>query len=187
MAERVPQVKGVSIMQVRAWIDERFGPGSFLEMARSRDLDWPERVLPGEWYPARTFVHALRRAAERLDDTSLEQLTAELSAINAKKDLTTIHKAFLWVASPRMFLRATPVVWGNYADFATVVDPHNEPGHYRVTLAEIPEDLLDWVAGAWLGFLPPALELAGGVNPQAKILARRPERGELDYEIRYES
>lgn len=186
MASTNPQVKGPGLMSTREWLDARLGSGYFVGLAREIDPKFPERILPGDWYSIRPLIHALQASVARLDDVdSFEQLVEIIAAENARQDLRGIYRAFLWVASPKMFLRAAPTVWGNYADFGSIADVQNEPGRYAVRLTEIPRDLVEWVAGAWKGFLPPAVELAGGRNPRASVPERKPG-GAGGWEIRYE-
>lgn len=185
MSSDKPEVKGPAIMGGRDWLDARFGPGHFLQLARELDPDFPERILPGDWYPARPLVHALQRSVAELDEyDELEPFVQMLAGESARQDLRGIYRAFLWVASPRMFLRAAPTVWANYANFGVLGEIENEPGRFVVRISEIPRDLVEWLAGAWQGFLPPAVELAGGKNPRATVLERKP--GGAGWEIRYQ-
>lgn len=185
-----PQTKGMAIINIRNWLDERLGDGWFSRSARARDSDWPERVLPGDWYPVRTCYRVYEDAYEELDSfESLEELMALVSAEVALNDLNGILRAFLWAASPKMFLRTSPKIWATYANFSSVDIVVNDSGHYRAKISEIPRDLVPWVAAAWRGFLPPALELAGGKNPRASVNERSPSGGnswQLVYEIQYE-
>ncbi|NVB39613.1 hypothetical protein G6O69_17355 [Pseudenhygromyxa sp. WMMC2535] len=180
-------IKGPGALSTRNWFEARFGEGVFTEFARELDPSWPDRVLPGEWYPIRPFIHTLRRGAERLGDTNLEELTATISIETAKQDLTTVYRAFLWVSSPRMFLRFVPRVWGSYANFGTLEDVSSEAGRYTLRITEVPEDLVSWVCGAWRGFMPAALELAGAKDTQIEILDRRPAASGQGWEISYEA
>jgi hypothetical protein len=186
-----PQTKGMAIINMRNWLDERLGEGWFTRTARGLDPDWPERVLPGDWYPARTSRAIYGSAVQELDGyDSLEELMAKVSGEVALNDLNGILRAFLWVASPKMFLRTSPKIWANYVNFSSVEIVTNEAGHYVANISEIPADLVTWVAAAWRGFLPPALELAGGANPVPTVGERRQSAGaetwEIVYEIRYE-
>ena len=186
MSSENPAVKGPAVMGGRDWLDARFGPGHFLKLAREQDPKFPERILPGDWYPVRPLVHALQRSVAQLDEfADFESFVAMLAGESAKQDLRGIYRAFLWVASPRMFLRAAPTVWANYANFGVLSDIENDQGRFLVRIHDIPRDLVEWLAGAWKGFLPPAVELAGGKNPRATVLDRKPS-GAGGWEIRYQ-
>ena len=185
MSSQTPEVKGPAVMGGRNWLDARFGPGHFLKLAREQEPNFPERILPGEWYPARPLLHALQHSVAQLDEfDGLESFVEVLAGESARQDLRGIHRAFLWVASPRMFLRAAPTIWANYANFGVVGESENEPGRFVVRIGEIPRDYVEWLAGAWKGFLPTAIELAGGKNPRATVLDRKP--GGAGWEIRYQ-
>jgi hypothetical protein len=189
MSAENPEVKGPAIMGARDWLDARFGAGHFAKLAREQDPKFPERILPGDWYPVRPLVHALQRSVAQLDEfDGLEPFVTMLAGESAKQDLRGIYRAFLWVASPRMFLRAAPTIWGNYANFGVLGETENETGRYVVRIREIPRDLVEWLAGAWQGFLPPAVELAGGKHARASVLERKPGGAgwELHYQLTYE-
>jgi hypothetical protein len=186
-----PRVKGIAVINARGWIDERLGAGWFSKTLQKIDPEWPERLLPGDWYPVRPEFQAFECAYEAMDGyDSLEDMLAALSGDVALNDLNGILRAFLWAATPRMFLRTTPMIWDTYVDFTKISSIDNTPGRYAATIVEVPEDLVVWVAGAWRGFLGPALELAGGVQTGAQIRDRRKTLGadtwEFVYELSYE-
>lgn len=185
-----PQVKGMAILNSRAWLDARLGAGWFVETARAHDPEFPERILPGEWYAVRTHQFVYERAFEALEGyASCRELMQAATVEVALNDLNGILRAFLWAASPKMFLRTVPKVWETYADFTGLEILRNDTGHFEARVFEIPADVREWVAAAWAGFLPPALELAGGKEPQATIRDLQPTAGmeswELICEIRY--
>jgi hypothetical protein len=181
----------MAIINARDWLDERLGSGWFADTARLHDPEWPERVLPGEWYSIRTSQFVYTRAAELLDDfATTEDLMERVSIEVALNDLNGMLRAFLWASSPRMFLRTSRRVWANYVDFSEVELLVNDTGYYEARITEIPEDVVPWVVAGWKGFLPPALELAGGKNVEVSIRDRQrtpgDERWEFVYEARYE-
>jgi hypothetical protein len=191
----MPQVKGPAVISARDWLDARFGKGYQLEVAREVDPEFPERILPGDWYSVAPLVHVLDRSLPELTEfDEVESLVEVIAVANAKQDLRGIYRAFLWVTTPRMFLRAAPTIWANYANFGTLTEVENEPGRFVTKVVGIPEGLVGWLAGAWKGFLPPAVELAGGKNPVATVRDRRPSpdnRGgdgmwELIYQLDYD-
>jgi len=189
MTEAKYQIKGPGIIGSRDWLDARFGPGYFNGLAREHTPDFPERLLPGDWYPLHPMVHVFARSIERFDEyDTVEQLVEMLSGENAKRDLNGIYRAFLWVASPRMFLRASPTIWGTYSNVGTVAELHNDPNCFVAQIVGVPEELLEWACGAWKGFLPPAIVLAGGTNPRATVLERKPsaDAWEFTLEFRYD-
>jgi hypothetical protein len=135
-------------------------------------------------------VYAFERALGRVKDFGdVELMVQQAAALTADRDLNSIYKAFLWAASPQLFLRAVPRLWSMYVSYGELTTIENKPGIYRAQITDIPRDLLDWSAGAVAGFLRPALLLAGGTSPDSQITGRRPnnrgELWELDYRLSY--
>jgi hypothetical protein len=161
-----PRFKGIAMVSLRTWFDERLGAGWFLSTAREHDPEWPERLLPGDWYSVRTGLHVYTQAFEQLDGyESREHLMETVAGATAITDLNGMMRAYLWAATPRMFLRAAPKIWGTYANFAVAEVLSNETGRMQVRVSEVPVHVLGWVMAAWKGFLVPALKLAGGKDP----------------------
>lgn len=189
MPEAKLEVKGTPVLASRDWLDERLGAGWFHKTITREHPDWPERVLPGEFYPLRPQVFAFERALGRIakfDDVEL--MVQQAAALTAERDLNSIYKAFLWAASPQLFLRAVPRLWSMYVSFGALTTVENKPGCYRAQITGIPGDLLDWSAGAVAGFLRPALLLAGGTSPDSQITGRTPYTDDLwmlDYQLTY--
>jgi hypothetical protein len=182
-----PRVKGLAIINMRNWFDERLGAGWYLRTARELEPDWPERLLPGDWYSVRTSLHAYVRGFEQLGGyESVQQLMEDVSGEVALKDLNGILRAFLWAASPKMFLRTAPKIWDTYANFATSEVLSNEAGRFLVKVGGIPSDLVGWTTAAWTGFLVPALKLAGGKDPEVVVSERRQTPGVETWEFVYE-
>lgn len=116
-------------------------------------------------------------------EEDLETIVAEISATNAEEDLRAIYKAFLWVAGPSKLFSMAKVVWGAYSTFGSVELLTNEPGRYEAVVSELPEDLLAWCSGCWLGFVPVAAEFAGAKNPRGRILARESKGNRWQFHI----
>jgi hypothetical protein len=177
-------------MVSREWVDERLGAGWFHSTAIAEHPDWPQRLLPGEFYPLRPQMHVWRQALGRIDGfETVEELVREAAAATAEQDLNGIYKAFLWAASPPMFLRAVPRLWASYVRFGALETTENNPGLYRARIDGVPKDLLDWAAGAVAGFLRPAILLAGGKSPRSQITNRRlagVSNWQLDYQLSYD-
>ena len=190
MASTEHTVKGTPTIVSRDWIDARLGAGWFHSTATAEYPDWPRRLLPGDYYPLRPQMHVWRRALDRIDGYgTIEELVKEAAAATAEQDLNGIYKAFLWAASPQMFLRAVPRLWSSYVKFGELETVENVPRTYRARIDGIPEDLLDWAAGSVAGFLRPALLLAGGKSPDSQITSRRPSDGGnwlIEYQLKYE-
>ena len=185
MAE--PQVKGMAMINARNWLDARLGPGWFTSAARKVEPDWPERLLPGDWYAARTSDQIYHQAFELIEGfESRQQLMETVTVEVALVDLNGILRAFLWAASPKLFLRTTPKIWATYSTFVALEILRNDPGSYAAKLTEIPEDLVTWVTAAWRGFLPPALGLTGATDVVVTTSQTQVTPGADTWEMVYE-
>lgn len=182
-----PRVKGLAGINMRNWFDERLGSGWYTRTAREREPEWPERILPGDWYSVRTSVHIYTRGCEQLGGyASVRDLMEEVSGEVALKDLNGVLRAFLWAATPKMFLRAAPKIWDTYCNFGNAEVLVNDAGRFVVKVSGIPVDLLDWGIAAWTGFLIPALGLAGGKDPKSSVREIRQTSGAETWEFEYE-
>lgn len=182
-----PHVKGMAVINSRDWFDDRLGAGWFTRTAREFQPDFPDRLLPGDWYSVRTTLHVYARGVTQLGGyESTKQMMEAVSGEVALKDLNGILRAFLWVASPRMFLRTAPKIWDTYCDFATPEVRSNEVGRFVVEVSNIPADVVDWSVAAWTGFLVPALKLAGGQDPKVAVSETRQTPGAETWEFVYE-
>ena len=183
-------VKGTATIVSRDWVDERLGAGFFHTTALEEFPKWPQRLLPGDYYPLHPQMHVWRRVLGRIDGfDSVELMVSAAAATTAERDLNSIYKAFLWAASPQLFLRAVPRLWASYVRFGELETVENVAGKYRARISGIPEELLDWATGSVAGFLRPALLLAGGTSPNSQVLERRragDQTWEFEYQLTYE-
>jgi len=179
--------KGSHMIAARDWVDGRLGPGTFAEL--SRDAPWQGIFLPSGWYPVEPLVAVLEKVKPNVGLDIVEMMT-EIAGLNAKNDLTTMYRIFLRIASPVRLLTQTKMLWSTYVRFGVASVKLNEKNHYIGECTGLPEHLLDWSCGGWLGFIPTAIEVAGGVNAKGKILGRWPEPGKrgsfrIECEVRY--
>jgi hypothetical protein len=182
-----PCFKGMAYINLRDWFDERLGAGWYARTAREVDPEWPDRLLPGEWYSVRPGLHCYAQGFEQLDGyQSLEHLMETVAGAIALVDLNGILRAFLWVATPKLFLRTTPKIWGTYANYGTAEVISNETGRLRVRVSEVPQFVLHWVMAAWRGFLGPAVQLAGGKEPKTSTSEAKQTPGAETWEFVYE-
>lgn len=181
--------KGSHIIQARDFIDEKLGPGTFERYMRQYGTETTKIFLPGGWYEVDALNTILQDVSKQLG-RSVEDLVIEISRLNARRDLTTIYRVFLRIAAPVRVLSFTPQLWRNYVAFGEANVLTNEPGHYIVENSGIPARLLDWACGASRGFLPAAVELAGGKNAKSAIVQRgsdpaNPEMRRFQCEVYY--
>lgn len=181
-------VKGTHIMMGRTWIDGKLGEGTFQAMADEAESGWTPKLLPSTWYSIFPFGKIVEQATSRLGLSVTEAVT-DIAGLNAKKDLTTIYRAFMRAAGPKSLLSATPMLWRNYVAFGDVEKKTNDPGLLIAECHNIPAEVFDWAAGCWHGFLPAAVELAGGTNARSKIVEQGDDDEGLQWlraEIRYD-
>jgi hypothetical protein len=170
MAERYV-VKGTHVIMARKWVDERLGEGSFMARVGDAPTDWPKVILPGSWYNVFPLEHAIADAARQLK-MSTEDAATDIAARNARADLTTVYRAFLRVAGPHLIMNATSALWRNYVAFAEAKKVKNDYGKFIGECHKLPPRLLDWACGCWRGFVPTAIELAGGKESKGRILEK---------------
>ena len=183
-------VRGSHVCQAARWVDDHLEAGAFVRLARELDPDWPEHFELRGAYVVGPMIHALEAASERVG-IEFEEAATEVAVANAREDLSTIYRAFVWVAGPVMLLNSVPRLWSLYVDFAGARALTNVRGHFTGEGYGLPDELLVWAAGAWQGFLPAAIEMAGGKNARATITKRGagpgPEPGShLHCEITYD-
>lgn len=169
MAKGKFTVKGTHVMMTRSWIDEHLGDGSFAALSTELGVEWPNKFLPSGWYDVFGLNRVVQTAAKRIGVGVVESVTT-IARLNAEKDLTTIYRAFMRVAGPKSLLNATPMLWRNYVAFAEAKKVSNQPGELIAECREIPADVMDWARGCWHGFLPAAVELAGGKDAVTTIV-----------------
>ena len=181
------KTKGSHLIQARGWIDEALGEGAFRKLVDEIAAPISPVLLPGTWYDVEGLVRVLATAALKLG-RSVEDITAEIARRNALADLTTIYRIFLRIAAPARVLGQAPRLWSTYVAFGDARAVVNEPGHFIGEGSGIPTHLLDWTCGAWRGFLPAAVELAGGKSAIGKIVSRDTGAdglARLRYELNY--
>jgi hypothetical protein len=181
-----PRIKGMGMINVRNWYDERLGEGWFTRTAREHEPGWPDRLLPGDWYSLRTAYYVQKRGYEQLGYESMPKMIEDVASEVAVKDLNGILRAFLWAATPKMFLRTTGKMWDTYANFGTTEILTNEVGRFTVKVSGFPADLVGWMMPSWAGFMVPALKLAGGKDPKVAIHDVKQTDGADTWEFVYE-
>jgi hypothetical protein len=180
------RVKGSHLLQARELLDLRLGPSTFDRLAATEHVALGP-LLPGVWYDAEPVVRMLQLGARELS-TDVETLTCEIARSNAFADLNSIYKVFLRAAQPRRILSFVPQLWRTYVDFATGRVIKNDAGRFVGQCSDVPEELVMWARGCWLGFLPSAVELCGGAVGHARIARSWTEArglGAFELEIHY--
>jgi hypothetical protein len=181
------KTKGSHVMQAREWIDAKLGAGTFTSLVQGKGAIDNPILLPGTWYDVLPLVEALEVVGKQVN-RSVHDMTAEIARQNALRDLTTMYRVFLRIAAPVRVMSFTPRLWGNYVAFGQASAIRNEPTHYIGECSGVPSRLLDWASGAWCGFVPAAIEVAGGKDAVGRITGVWREPGDmrrLQCEVRY--
>jgi len=181
------KTKGSHVIQAREWIDAKLGPGTFQSLVQGKGSIDNLILLPGTWYDVLPLVEALEVVGKQLNRT-VHDMTMEIARQNALRDLTTMYRVFLRIAAPVRVMSFTPRLWGNYVAFGEATAIRNDPTHYIGECKGVPYRLLDWASGAWCGFVPAAIEVAGGREAVGRITGVWTESGNmrrLQCEVRY--
>lgn len=163
-------VKGSHVLQVKQWIDERVGIGTFSELTKHAPENW-SIILPMTWYEVDILHNALAEACKKTR-VSMEEAATQIARRNAAADLTSLYRFFMRVAQPQRLLTHTPRLWRTYVNFADASAVKNEDGHYVGQGDGLDEELVAWACGCWAGFIPLAVELAGGKDVRSRIIKR---------------
>ncbi|HXU69253.1 MAG TPA: hypothetical protein VN947_07975 [Polyangia bacterium] len=159
----VYRTKGTTLLSMQAVLDRRLGAGAFKRLATATGATWGLPLANG-LYDAEELCRLTTAAATELGTTQLELFTAS-SEHNARHDLPTIHRIVLRVITPQLLLARGARFWRSYTAFGETRVARNEPGAFTGITDGIPPQLKDFVEGAWRGFAPAAVELAGGKGP----------------------
>jgi hypothetical protein len=163
--------KGAHIIQSRNWVNEKLGPGTFEGLVADAGPNWRANFLPSTWYEVAPLAQALKHVAPQVK-MSVQDVTREIARRNALNDLKTFYRVFLSIVAPVRVMSFTPQLWSTYVKFGVSRAIRNEQGHYVGECTGIPEQFIDWVCGAWLGFVPTTIEVAGGKNVRGTIIKR---------------
>jgi len=172
------KTKGSHVVIAREWIDERLGSGTFQRLVDGKGAIDNPILLPGTWYDVVPLVEALEVVGQQLNLT-VRDMTREIARLNALRDLTTIYRVFLRVAAPVRVMSFTPRLWSNYVAFGQATSVRNDPQHYVGECTGVPARVLEWACGAWCGFVPAAIEVAGGKDAVGKITGTWMEHGDM--------
>jgi predicted hydrocarbon binding protein len=116
--QEVAKTKGINFVNLRAFTLDRFGLEGWVDVQAelsAEDRSEIESALSIGWYPLALYARALN-ALDRVHGTGNLQLVAQLGKYVAERDLTTIHRAFLRMASPSFLLEQSAEYWSRYYD-----------------------------------------------------------------------
>jgi hypothetical protein len=162
------KVKGTHIAECRDYVDERLGGGAYAGYWKKTGAVLSSLVLPSALFEVATADAALREFCLRTGDDYIATQAA-ICARNAEHDLTTVHRVFMRLAQPKRIVSAVPQLWRNYVTAADGKALTNEDGRAQLECSGVPVPFTDWVIGCWLGFIPSAVRMAGGIDPKLKL------------------
>jgi predicted hydrocarbon binding protein len=161
--------KGIGFANVRAFVEERYGSGSWnkvlgeLVAADRREL---EGIVPVGWYSLALYARLIR-AVDQVFGYGDLSLVVQIGRFEAERDLTTIHRIFLRLASPAFMLEKQADYWRRFHDTGQWVVQRD--AERRVTAY-----LDDW------GYVDPALcrEVVGYVTRSFELIGAKNVRME---------
>ena len=131
--------------------------------------------MPMAWVGLGDYA-ALLRAAERELGTGDGLLAVDIGMSSAERELSTTHRLFMRTSTPAMAVERIPQLFRTYHSSGTVEVESAPTGGHRLEVHGVDPDTLPH-AMMWSGFCRRLLELAGGRDVRASVVACR-ERGD---------
>jgi hypothetical protein len=161
------KTKGIGFISLRDFVLDRFGLDGWTDVLAelsAEDRAALEGIVTMGWYSLPLYARALR-AADKVRGTGDLQLVFQLGKYQAARDLTTVHRAFLRMASPSFFLEQSGEYWGRFHDTGKWTVERVGPTRVRAYLDGWAH--VDAVLCRELnGYILKAFELVGARNPR---------------------
>lgn len=128
--------KGLMLRNRLALLEERCDVAGELHPRLSRALREAlgyGRVVAGGWYPIAWLREIHAAAAEVIDE---RDLAWNLGAEGARRNFTTVHRAFMTVLSPGAVLKRAPRVFGSYFDGGRYDVERSDDGEAAIAISE---------------------------------------------------
>jgi hypothetical protein len=111
--------KGVNFVNARAFVEQRAGRiGAWTQVGEGMSPDdrrMLESIIAIGWYPLAAYARLIRRIDAVLGTGDLAVVT-RLGRFEAERDLKTLHRIFLRLATPTFLLDQTASYWGRFHD-----------------------------------------------------------------------
>ena len=163
----VARTKGVSFINVRAFGLERAGESGWqrvLGELSASERDELATVVAVGWYDLGLYARLIRNVDRVLGSGNL-MLLRELGRFEADRDLTTVHRLFIRMASPAWVIEKTMEYWRRFHDTGQW-KVHRESGQ-AVTGTLAGWGVVDEALCVELtGYMPRVVELAGARSAQ---------------------
>jgi eukaryotic-like serine/threonine-protein kinase len=156
------RIRGSAFITLREFVKERFGTAGWeklLGRLSAEDRKEVDEILPIGWYDFRLRVRMLRILESELgvgDPKILEQF----GRFGAERDLNTITRAFLKLASPSFALEKTGEYWSRFHDYGSWKVVRNSERAATGTLTDTPFDN-ELYCKELRGYMQRLLELVG--------------------------
>jgi hypothetical protein len=168
------RVKGTAIVGLASFVEQRHGREGaerWLAGARPEDRALASGSLASSWYPIGSWNRLADAYVDRLggqDPTSFRAV----AEYTAARDLTTIFKILLKLATPTLLMQRSPSLWSRYFDVGEVTAEEVGPRAFVARIAapigidEAPGPVTCAVAvTAWLAR---ALRMTGAERPHVE-------------------
>jgi predicted hydrocarbon binding protein len=161
------KLRGTTFINLKEFVKQRVGVKGwekFLGRLAPEDRKEIEGVLPIGWYDYHLRIRALRVLESELgagDPKIIEQF----GRFGADRDLNTITRAFLKLASPSYVLEKTAEYWSRFHDYGSWKIVRNNNREITATLTDTPFDN-ELFCRELCGYILRLLELVGAKNIQ---------------------
>lgn len=132
-----------------------------------------QRFVVGGWYDVLPVVPFARSMALVLGVPHGDALRQH-ATWQADRDIHTVYRLMLKLASPEQIVKALPGSAKRYFDFVQSSVLEQAPGRWEVTIRGVPAPVLVLYKSATTAFVVRALELAGARNLRHRWLSQRP-------------
>jgi hypothetical protein len=159
------KTKGISFHNVRTFTLEKYGLEGWIDVLAQlvpEDRRVLDEVVPVGWYSLALYARLIR-AVDQIHGAGDLALVVQLGRYEAERDLTTIQRAFLRMASPAFLLEKSAEYWRRFHDTGTWTITREGTTRVRAYLD-------DWGSGdaamcrELIGYLSRAFELVGAKN-----------------------
>jgi hypothetical protein len=139
--------KGTAIRNIRIFIDQQVGPGSYDRFCREVDPSWSGSVLRTVWYDMYTCMHAYTGAAKAMG-ISQREIVKQASKFCLEQDLGTVARAVLTVFDPvpKTILALWPKMATGYINFGRIEIVENVRGKFSFDFFAIPDPTPEFLA-----------------------------------------
>ena len=108
------QIKGQSILAVKAYIEEKFGVDALARIINVMPLDDKQtllkKILPGSWQPEKVFARFLETAELLYGDKSYK-MSKDIGLFSAQLNISRFYKIFIHFGDPAFVIPRASRFW----------------------------------------------------------------------------